>query len=81
MKNWKVDQDALHRQWKFSDYLESIDFIHKVALEAEHQSHHPKIIIDYLTVDIYLTTHDQGSTISEKDYKLANSINKIYEQL
>ncbi len=49
----------------------------QVALIAEKQSHHPNWSNVYNTVEITLTTHDEGNTVTEKDRKLADSIDKI----
>jgi 4a-hydroxytetrahydrobiopterin dehydratase len=50
-----------------------------VALEAEKQEHHPEWINVYNTVSILLSTHDAGDVITEKDRKLAASIDRLVE--
>jgi len=39
--------------------------------------HHPEWRNIYNTVDITLTTHDKGNTITEKDRKLAKKIDAL----
>jgi 4a-hydroxytetrahydrobiopterin dehydratase len=46
---------------------------------AERQNHHPEWSNVWNRVSIRLTTHDAGSTVTEKDEKLAQAIEKIYE--
>jgi 4a-hydroxytetrahydrobiopterin dehydratase len=50
----------------------------KVAFAAEKLSHHPNWSNVYNQVDIVLTTHDAGNTVTEKDWQLAKKIDEIY---
>ncbi len=49
-----------------------------VAKVAEEQKHHPKWLNDYNKVEIWLSSHDKGGKITEKDKKLAAAIDSIY---
>jgi len=42
-----------------------------VALAAEKMDHHPNWSNVYNTVEISLTSHDAGNTVTERDRKLA----------
>ena len=44
---------------------------------AEKMNHHPIWSNMYNKVNITLCTHDEGYTITEKDRKLANAIDKV----
>jgi 4a-hydroxytetrahydrobiopterin dehydratase len=46
----------------------------EVALIAEKMNHHPTWTNTYNKVEIRLSTHDAGNTVTEKDRKLASSI-------
>jgi 4a-hydroxytetrahydrobiopterin dehydratase len=50
----------------------------KVAFAAEKLNHHPNWSNVYNQVDIVLTTHDAGNTVTEKDWQLAKKIDEIY---
>ena len=50
----------------------------KVAMEAEKMNHHPEWFNVYDRVKIELMTHDLGG-ISTYDIKLADTINKLYQ--
>lgn len=50
----------------------------KVALLAEKQNHHPEWKNVYNTVEVWLTTHDEGNTITEKDEALAKAIDSLF---
>jgi 4a-hydroxytetrahydrobiopterin dehydratase len=49
----------------------------RVAFEAEKMDHHPKWTNVCNTVEIWLSTHDAGNTVTEKDRKLAAKIDKL----
>ena len=71
---------ALERNFIFSDYLKSIEFVDKVALVAEDLNHHPEMVIGYAKVTLNLTTHDVGG-ITDKDFELAVASESIYDRL
>jgi 4a-hydroxytetrahydrobiopterin dehydratase len=51
----------------------------RVALAAEKNDHHPKWTNVWNVVEIWLSTHDAGNIITEKDKKLASLIDEIYQ--
>ena len=74
---WKEEDNKLKRSFQFTNFIEAFGFMTKVALIAEKMNHHPIWSNVYNKVDIALCTHDEGYTITEKDRKLANAIDKI----
>lgn len=74
---WTEENNRLHRQFKFADFSEAFAFMTRVALEAEKANHHPEWRNVWNTVDIWLSTHDAGNIVTEKDRKLAAAIDKI----
>ncbi|MES2138955.1 MAG: 4a-hydroxytetrahydrobiopterin dehydratase [Bacteroidota bacterium] len=75
---WKEENDQLKRSFQFTNFIEAFGFMTKVALVAEKMNHHPNWSNVYNKVDITLCTHDEGNTITEKDRKLANEIDKAF---
>ena len=53
-------------------------FMASVATVAEKNDHHPEWFNVYNKVQIRLTTHEAGG-ITENDFALARSINRIYK--
>ena len=49
----------------------------RVALLAEQQHHHPKWSNVWNTVEIWLSTHDAGNVVTEKDHALAKAIDGL----
>jgi 4a-hydroxytetrahydrobiopterin dehydratase len=74
---WKEENNTLQRSFKFKDFKEAFGFMTKVALIAEKMDHHPNWSNVYNKVDIQLTTHDKGNTVTDKDRKLAGEIDKL----
>jgi len=75
---FKEVDNKLTATFKFNDFAEAFGFITEVAFHAEKQNHHPNWSNVWNTVEIDLTTHDAGNTVTEKDHKLANKITEIY---
>lgn len=78
--NWKNENNKLIREFGFSNFVESVNFINLITPFAENMNHHPDIeIYSYKFVKIKLRTHSEGNIITSKDIKLAMKINEIYE--
>jgi 4a-hydroxytetrahydrobiopterin dehydratase len=74
---WKEEQHLLVRTFEFKDFSEAFAFMTRVALEAEKMNHHPFWINVWSRVEIRLSTHDAGNTITEKDRELAHKIDQL----
>jgi 4a-hydroxytetrahydrobiopterin dehydratase len=66
----------LTRQYKFSDYKETLDFVNKVAKIAEKQNHHPDITFGYNSVKVSITDHEKGG-VSDKCHKFMKEVDKL----
>lgn len=81
LKEWhytgsNADPDTIQKIFKFKDFAEAWAFMSRVALLAEKADHHPEWSNVYNKVEIKLSTHDAGG-VSEKDFKLAEAIDKL----
>ncbi|WP_245826930.1 4a-hydroxytetrahydrobiopterin dehydratase [Parapedobacter luteus] len=74
---WQEKDNTLYRSFEFGDFSEAFAFMLRVALLAEQQNHHPTWTNTWNSVEIWLSTHDAGNTVTEKDRKLAESIDKL----
>ncbi|ANH83015.1 4a-hydroxytetrahydrobiopterin dehydratase [Niabella ginsenosidivorans] len=72
---WEEKNNTLYRKFEFKDFNEAFGFMTRVALIAEKMDHHPTWTNTYNKVEIWLNTHDAGDIVTEKDKKMANSIN------
>jgi 4a-hydroxytetrahydrobiopterin dehydratase len=75
-KNWQTNNNLL-LELEFNNFKEVIEAVNKIAKVAEKLNHHPNLYIyDYKKLKIMLYTHD-AQEITEKDYQLAEEIEKI----
>jgi 4a-hydroxytetrahydrobiopterin dehydratase len=79
MSDWKEENNKLTRQFEFKNFSEAFAFMTRVAIEAERLGHHPDWNNVYNKVEINLSTHDAGNTVTEKDRKLAGRIDGLLE--
>ncbi|MFZ1291369.1 MAG: 4a-hydroxytetrahydrobiopterin dehydratase [Melioribacteraceae bacterium] len=80
VKDWKLFSEAEHRIVKnfiFSDFVNAISFVNKIAEISETEGHHPNIGIKYNIVNIELYTHAIGG-LSENDFILAAKIDEVF---
>ena len=75
---WTNINNGLERTFIFDNFIEAFSFMTKVALIAEAQQHHPEWSNIWNTGKIRLSTHDAGNIITEKDKKLAASIDDLF---
>lgn len=71
-----ADSTRISREFKFKDFIASVDFVNVVADIAEAEGHHPDIYVFYDTVRLELWTHGIGG-LSENDFIIAAKINRI----
>lgn len=76
LPNWRVEDDKLHRELTFPDFVSAFGFMAKVALIAEKMNHHPEWRNSYAQVVIDLTTHDSNG-ITALDFELARRIDAL----
>jgi 4a-hydroxytetrahydrobiopterin dehydratase len=74
---WKEENNKLYKKFQFKNFSEAFAFMTRVAIEAEKMNHHPEWKNVYNTVEIWLSTHDAGNIVTEKDRKLAARIDQI----
>jgi len=77
---WEEKDNKLQATFKFKDFAGAFAFMTEVAFHAEKQNHHPNWSNVWNTVEIQLTTHDAGNTVTDKDRKLAETITRIFEK-
>lgn len=74
---WAEENNSLYRKFEFKNFSEAFAFMTRVALIAEKMDHHPKWTNVWNTVEVWLSTHDAGNTVTERDRKLAQKIDQL----
>ena len=61
LDGWVIESasgiNQLIKTYEFSNYAESLDFSNKVADLAENEDHHPKIVLEYGSVEVSWWSH------------------------
>lgn len=78
-KQWEEKDKKLYKAIIFKDFQEAFTFMIRVAFLAEKNDHHPKWTNEWNKVEIWLSTHDAGDVVTEKDRNLAKEIDKIID--
>ncbi|MBG9375851.1 4a-hydroxytetrahydrobiopterin dehydratase [Panacibacter sp. DH6] len=74
---WKEEKNTLYQKFEFKDFAEAFSFMTRVAFAAEKMDHHPTWKNTYNTVEIWLSTHDAGDVVTDKDRKLSVKIDAL----
>lgn len=74
---WKEENNTLTKTFTFDDFIQAFGFMSKVAIVAEKMNHHPNWNNVYNEVTFHLNTHDAGDKVTDKDYALAEAIDKL----
>ncbi|MEY4629599.1 MAG: putative pterin-4-alpha-carbinolamine dehydratase [Bacteroidota bacterium] len=74
---WTEENNKLYRKFIFKDFTSAFGFMTQVALLAEKADHHPTWTNTWNSVEIWLSTHDAGNVVTEKDRLLANQIDGL----
>lgn len=77
VNDWIVEDNKLKRSFVFENFIHAWGFMNSVALIAEKMNHHPLWLNVYNKVEIELSTHEAGNTITQKDIELAKAINNL----
>lgn len=76
-KQWEEIDKKLYKVLIFKDFQEAFAFMVRVAFLAEKNNHHPRWTNEWNKVEIWLSTHDAGDIVTEKDRNLAREINEL----
>ena len=80
IKNWKYIKKTIKKDYSFKSYMESIEFINRLAIVAEEFNHHPDMIVGWCKVEVSYTSHDFGG-VTQGCFEMAKKTNQIFEDL
>jgi 4a-hydroxytetrahydrobiopterin dehydratase len=78
---WQNKNNTLYKKFEFTDFKAAFRFMQNVAEVAERENHHPKWLNEWKKVEIWLTTHELGDKVTDKDYKMAKLIDEMKEEI
>ncbi len=73
---WIVEDEKLHKEFVFSDFIEAFGFMTRTAIIAESMNHHPEWFNVYKKLVVDLTTHEAGG-LTELDFQLAAKMEEL----
>ncbi|MFO0692220.1 MAG: 4a-hydroxytetrahydrobiopterin dehydratase [Polyangiales bacterium] len=76
LEGWELRGDRIAKTFRFPDFVAAFGFMTRVAIVAEKRDHHPEWRNVYGTVEVELTTHDEGG-ITWLDVALARTMNEL----
>lgn len=71
-----IEEHHLEKEYKFTNFLEALDFTNKVGELAESQGHHPDIYLAWGKVKLKIWTHKIDG-LTESDFILAAKADKL----
>lgn len=76
-ESWEERDGSLRRHFEFANFSEAFAFMTRVAMLAEKRNHHPDWSNSWNKVDITLSTHEAGATVTDNDRQLAAAIDGL----
>ena len=73
---WSGTTEKLSRSIEFADFTTAVEFINRLAPQAEELDHHPDLALRWRWVDIELSTHSAGG-VTELDVQLARAVDEV----
>lgn len=75
LPGWERVGDEIVKRYDFSNFVDAIAFVGRVADLAEAANHHPDIAVHYNKVTLTLSTHSEGG-LTGKDMDAAMSFDE-----
>ena len=76
LNNWQFAKGKLHKEFKFENFEQAMQFINEIAKVAQSIDHHPEIYNVYNRVVLDINTHSEGG-ITELDFTFAKKVDSI----
>lgn len=76
LPEWTSTGESIQRTIRFADFVAAMEFVKRIAAEAEREQHHPDILIRYDKVTLTLSTHDAGG-MTAKDLRFAGLVDGL----
>jgi 4a-hydroxytetrahydrobiopterin dehydratase len=79
IEGWQLINDGvkkLKKEFNFSNYSDSVDFLNNVAYMAEQEDHHPQIILEWGKVTVFWWSH-KIKGLHKNDFICAAKTNNI----
>jgi 4a-hydroxytetrahydrobiopterin dehydratase len=79
LPEWRLERGAIVRDFRFSNYYETMAFVNALAYIAHAEDHHPQLAVTYDRCEVRFSTHSVAG-ISENDFICAAKVDRIFAQ-
>jgi 4a-hydroxytetrahydrobiopterin dehydratase len=76
LDGWRLEGDAITKQFTFAGFPEAVGFVNRLVPETEAADHHPDIQINYRRVTLRYSTHSEGG-LTHKDFDGAAMADRV----
>ncbi len=76
---WHQDGKAIVRDLTFRSFMETVEFVNRVAAVAEELDHHPDMTISYRDLKFSISTRYKGG-LTVRDFRLAKRIDALLKE-
>src|SRR3989344_4804020 len=80
LEGWVYNNDKISKEFKCNDFMDSLNFVNKLAPYCEQIDHHPDVHIFYSKVLFELQRFDVGGKVTDKDFIVAQEIERLYKE-
>ncbi|MCX4984560.1 4a-hydroxytetrahydrobiopterin dehydratase [Streptomyces sp. NBC_01077] len=77
LPGWSVGDDRLTREYRLGDHFAATALVVHVAQIQQELDHHSDLTLGYNTVGLSVNTHSAGGAVTEKDFELAERVERI----
>ena len=74
---WQTTDNKLYRKFTFDNFDQAAVFVNNVADIAKELNHHPTIKNTYNIVELWLSTHDAGDIVTDRDKTFAKRVDGL----
>ena len=76
LNGWDFQDNSLKKTFTFDSYMQSIEFINRVAEKAEIVNHHPDMEVGWCKIRIAFTSHDLGG-VTASCIEMAKQVDSV----
>ena len=73
LPEWETREEQLYRRFETANWRVTLITANAIGFLSEASYHHPRLVLNYRSVEVYLTTHDAGG-LTRLDFNLAQKI-------
>jgi len=78
--DWVYLENSIKKDYQFGSYMDSIEFINRLAKQAELNNHHPDMIVGWCKIKVSFTSHEKGG-LTNQCLEMAKLADSEYEEL